>query len=360
VDGNIGYQLAGLVPIRAKGYGVLPAPGWTDEYEWTGFIPFEEMPSAFNPPTHWVASANNKIVDDDYPYFLSAVWADSPRQQRIVELLEAKEKLSVDDFKAMQADQLSIPARELAPQVLGLTPQDEWCRRALTFLRAWDYVVAADSVAACVFEVFFTHLVRRALEEKLGSWSDFYTGRGLHPVRPNGMFFVDSPGWLKEKMRERPDWFAGKSWRVVMEESLASAVAELRKLLGDDVSRWQWGRLHTQRFRHPLGQVRGLDRVFNRGPVPIGGDPNTVWQASYAPYRGYEVIGSTACWRQIVDLGDFNRSLAVLPSGQSGHPGSRHYGDMIEMWRRVEYHPMPWDREEVEKHARGRLELAPA
>ena len=359
VDGNVGYQLAGLIPIRAKGHGVVPVPGWTGEYEWTGFVPFDELPSAYNPSNHWVASANNKVVDDDYPHFLSAAYADGSRQARIIELLEAKERLSVDDFKAMQADQLSLPARELTPLILDLMPGDEWGRRALTFLRAWDYVVAADSAAACIFEVFYARLVRRALEEKLGSWSDFFMGRGIHPLRPNGMFFYSSASWLKEKMRERPQWFGEKGWREVMEESLASAVAELRKLLGDDVSRWQWGRLHAQRFRHPLGQGRGLAQMFNRGPIPLGGDANTVCAAAYAPYQGYNAISFAVSWRQIIDLGDFNRSLAVLPTGQSGHPGSRHYSDMMEMWRRVEYHPMPWDREEVERQARSRLELAP-
>ncbi len=359
VDGNIGYQLAGRVPVRAKGHGIVPMPGWSGEYGWTGFLPFEELPHAFNPPTHWVASANNKIADDNYPHFLSANYADSFRQQRIIEMLEAKEKLSAEDFQVMQADQLSIPARELVPLILNIEPRDEWGQRALTFLKAWDYRVAADSVAACIYEVFFTHLVRRTLEEKVGAWADFYMGRGIHPARANGMFFNVAHSWLMTKMRERPAWFAGKTWTEVMEECLASAVEELRRLLGDEVSQWRWGRLHRQRFRHPLGQVPGLSRIFNRGPVPIGGDANTVWQASYSPYYGYEVTSSTASWRQIIDLSDFNRSLGVLPSGQSGHPGSRHYHDMIESWRRVEYHPMPWDRQEVENRARGRLRLEP-
>lgn len=359
VKGNIGYQLAGLLPIRPRGHGVVPSPGWTGEHEWTGFIPFDELPSTYNPPTHWVASANNKIVDDDYPYFLSAEWANGFRKLRIGELLEAKEKLSIDDFRAMQGDLLSLPARELVPQLLAVTPKDEWARRALTFLRAWDCVLAPDSVAACVFEVFLTHLVRRALEEKLGSWSDFFMGRGIHPVKANGPFFGDSAAWVIEKIRGRPDWFEGKTWEEAMGESLASAVAELRRLLGDDVSRWQWGRLHRQWFRHPLGQVRALSRVFDRGPAAVGGDSNTLAQAAFAPYHGYEANSWTASYRQIIDLDDFNRSLAVIPSGQSGHPGSRHYGDMISLWRKVEYHPLPWDRDEVEKVAAGRLTLEP-
>jgi penicillin amidase len=359
VEGNIGYQLAGLAPVRGKGHGVVPAPGWSGEYDWTGYVPFDELPNAYNPATHWVASANNKIVDDDYPHFLSANYADGFRQQRIIEMLEEKEKLSVADFEAMHGDQLSIPAREFVPLILQLEPKDEWSRRALTFLRAWDYTLATDSAAASVYEMFYVHLVRRTLEEKLGSWSDFFMGKGIHPLRRNGSFFNVAHSWLMDKMRERPAWFEGKTWHEVMEECLASSVAELRKLLGDEVSRWGWGRLHKQAFKHPLGEVRGLDRVFNRGPVPVGGDANTVWQAAYAPYHGHEVNSFTASWRQIIDLEDFNRSQAILPSGQSGHPGSRHYGDMIGMWSRVEYHPMLWDREEVEEQARGRLELSP-
>ncbi len=219
------------------------------------------------------------------------------------------------------------------------------------------YRLTSDSVAACIYEVFFTHMVRRTLEEKLGSWSDFFMGKGIHMLRPHTLFFMASHSWLMEKMRERPDWYEGKSWSQAIEEALGSAVGELRSLLGDEVSRWQWGRLHKQRFRHPLGEVRGLDRIFNRGPVPMGGDANTVWQAAYAPYHGYDVNSFTASWRQIIDLADFNQSRATLPSGESGHPGSRHYADMISMWRRGDYHPMLWDREQVEAQARGRLEL---
>jgi penicillin amidase len=360
VEGNIGYQLAGLVPVRAKGHGVLPVPGWSSEYEWTGWVPFDELPSLLNPSTNWVATANNKIVDDDYPHFLSAHWADSPRQERIVEMLEEKNKLSIEDFRRMQSDQLSLPARELVPRMLELETEGEWSKRALTFVRAWDRMVTADSVGACVFEVFFTHLVRKTLEEKLGSWSDFYLGRGMHPLRPNGSFFMVSASWLLAKMRQKKKWFAGKTWKEAMREALASAVGELRQLLGDDVSQWQWGRLHRQAFRHPMGQARALSRLFNRGPVAVGGDCNTVWQASYVPYYGYELKASTACYRQIIDMGNFDNSLAVIPSGQSGHPGSRHYGDLIRLWQRVEHHPMPWERASVEQQARGRLVLAPA
>ena len=359
-DGNIGYQLAGLVPVRGKGNGVVPQPGWDTDYDWTGFLPFEELPHSYNPETGWVASANNRIVDEDYPHFLSANWADGYRQARIIEMLGAKEKLGVEDFKEMHGDQLSIPARELVPVMLQLEPNDPWAQRALTFIKAWDLRVSSDSAAACIYEAFFANLVRKALEEKLGNWADFFVGRGIHPIRRNGMFFNVAHGWLMDKMKTRPDWFQGRTWMEVMDDALVAAADELRAGLGDEVSGWQWGRLHKQHFKHPLGEVKGLDRIFNRGAVSVGGDANTVWQAAYAPHNGYDLNSFTASWRQIIDLADFNQSVGVLPSGESGHPGSRHYSDMIALWRKVEYHPMPWDREQVEAHAVGRTELAPA
>ena len=201
--------------------------------------------------------------------------------------------------------------------------------------------------------------MRKALEEKIGSWSDFYLGRGIRPLRANGSFFGESASWLLGKMRDKKKWFAEKSWKEAMEEALASAVAELRQLLGDDISQWQWGRLHRQTFNHTLARSRALSRLFSRGPVAVGGDANTVWQASYAPYHGYELRAWTASYRQIIDVGNFDNSLSVIPSGQSGHPGSRHYGDMIPLWARVEHHPMLWERASVERETRGRLVLGP-
>lgn len=359
VDGNIGYQLAGWIPRRAQGHGVVPVPGWTDEYEWQGFVPFEELPSAFNPPTNWLATANNKIVDDDYPHFLSAQYVDSPRMERIVQLLTAKEKLSIDDFRAMQQDVYSIPGRELARHILSLPPKDIWRQRAHSFLRVWDGNLAADSVAATIVEAFFSHLVRRALEEKVGAWAEFFLGRSVHPLRVGGLFFVDAASWLLRKMETRPDWFQGKEWREAMEEALDSALSELRRLLGDDMSRWQWGRLHRLTLIHPLGQVKALAPLFNRGPIPLGGDANTVSQAAFVPHRGYGVTTFAVSWRQIIDLSDFNRSLAVLPGGQSGSPLSRHYSDQVRPWASGEYHPMLWDRQQVEQHLELRLVLDP-
>ncbi len=361
VDGNIGYQMAGLVPVRARGHGLVPSPGWTGEFEWTGFVPFDELPSTANPDSHYVVTANNKIVEDDYPHFLSGEYIDGYRAQRIVDLLAAKETHSTDDFRAIQADLYSIPGRELAEHMLALQPSSEDARRALNFLRVWDGRLAADSVAATVVEAFFLDLLRRTLGEKLGPLADYFLSKEVHPAIPDGGYFMRSTSWLLRLLREQPaDWFPGQTWHEVMEQSLADAVADLRRQLGDDMSRWTWGRIHYAPFEHVLGRVRALRPIFNRGPVPIGGDMNTVANACYLGARPWGVYSFVASFRQIIDLSDFNRSIAIIAGGQSGHPASRHYADMIGPWSRGEYHPMLFDRAEVERHAEGRLTLTPA
>ncbi len=361
VEGNIGYQMAGLVPLRAKGQGLVPSPGWTGEYEWKGFVPFDELPSVLNPPTHYVATANNKIVDDDYAYFLGAEYLDGYRIQRIVELLEAREKHSLEDFRSIQGDVYSIPGRELVQHLLGLQPADQDARRALNFLRVWDYQLSPDSVAATIVEAFFLQMLRNTVAVKLGPLTDYFVGKEVHPAVPDSFYLQRSASWLLGLMKEAPaDWFAGRSWPEVMEQSLEEAVAALRRQLGEDMSRWTWGRVHYAPFEHVLGRVRALQPLFNRGPVPVGGDMNTVAQASYVGSRPFAVHSYTASYRQIIDLSDLNRSVAILPGGQSGHPASRHYGDMIDAWRRVEYHPMLFDRGEIERQAEGRLTLMPA
>jgi penicillin amidase len=361
VEGNIGYQMAGLVPLRAKGQGLVPSPGWTGEYDWKGFVPFDELPSVLNPPTHYVATANNKIVDDDYPYFLGAEYLDGYRVQRIVELLGAREKHSLEDFRSIQGDIYSIPGRELAQHLLGLQPADQDARRALNFLRVWDCQLSPDSVAATIVEAFFLQMLRNTVAAKLGPLTEYFVGKEVHPAVPDSSYFGRSASWLLGLMREAPaDWFGGRGWPEVMEQSLEEAIAALRRQLGEDMSRWTWGRVHYAPFEHVLGRVRALRPMFNRGPVPVGGDMNTVAQASYIGSRPFAVHSYAVSYRQIIDLSDLNRSVAIMPGGQSGHPTSRHYSDMIEAWRRLEYHPLLFDRQEIERQAAGRLTLMPA
>lgn len=353
--GNIGYQLAGLVPVRARGNGLLPSPGWTGDYDWTGFIPFDKMPNEYNPSTHWIATANNKTVNEDYPYFIG-FGGDPYRISRIVQLLKMKEKLSAADFKAIQTDLYSIPAKEIVEIVGKLDPTDDRAKMALDYLKAWDFVLSPESVPASIFEVFVTVLSRRALQEKLDKESsEVYLGK---PGKRSQVFWV-RVSWLLAKITEYPNWFGTTTWATVMEESLVSAVEELTRLLGKDMAEWKWKRLHLQAFTHPLGHAPELSSMFNRGPVPVGGDDETVWASAYIPHDGYAATYTGVSYRLIVDLGSLDNSFAVHPTGQSGNPKSAHYDDMIELWRNGEYHPLLWTKEEVEKAAETREKLDP-
>jgi penicillin amidase len=364
VDGNIGYQLAAHVPARQQGRGLVPAPGWTGEHEWTGYVPFDELPSVFNPPAHFAATANNQIVGDDHPQRIDGDWADEYRIGRIVEMLEGREKHCIADFQRMHGDIYSTHSREMTEFLGRLQPLDEESLRALEYVRGWDYELTPDTVAGTIVEAFFFHMYRNTFAHKLGDALGRYMGEGIHYMTPVSGYGHRVSSHLVRLLRQAPvDWFPSRNgrhdtWEDVGLRSLREALDELRSRLGPDMSKWSWGRLHTISFPHPLG--RGpLARVFSRGPYPLGGDHNTVAQAAFDPAAPYAAGLSVPSYRQIVDLGDLGNSLSMHTTGQSGQPGSRHFADMIGPWRRIEYHPMLFEREAVLVQAEGTLTLEP-
>jgi penicillin amidase len=364
VEGNIGYQLGAHVPVRRRGRGLVPAPGWTDEYDWTGFIPFDGLPSVFNPPTHFAATANNQIADDDYPHRIDGDWADEYRIGRIVEMLREREKHAIADFQRMHGDVYSALGREMTEFLGRLQPVDEESRRALDYVRAWDHHLTPDSVAAAIVEAFFYHMYRNTFAHKLGDALGRYIGEGVHYLAPVSAYGHRVGSHLVRLLRQAPaDWFPSRdgrrdTWEDVGLRSLAEALEEMRSRLGPDMSRWQWGRVHTISFPHVLG--RGpLARLLSRGPYPLGGDHNTVAQAAYDPAAPYAAGITIPSYRQIIDLGNLGNSVSVHTTGQSGQPGSRHFADMIGLWRRIEYHPMLFDREAILAQSEGTLTLKP-
>ncbi len=364
--GNIGYYQPGLIPIRARGFGLLPSPGWTGEYEWTGWIPHEELPHAFNPPQHFVASANNRVVGDDYRYFLAHDYANGYRAARITALLVEKEKLTPDDFARMHTDFYCAPAKDFLAHLHELTPRDESTARALDALKAWDCHLTPDSVAGGLYKTMEYFALRRIFADKLGdALADRFIGVGLHPLlAPLTLYYDRSLVTLNRLLeQEHSEWYADaatgapRTRAEVLALALDDAIAALRKHYGDDMSRWAWGNLHRLGFNHTLGAQKPLDKIFNRAARPLGGDPSTVWQGAYVPAFPIEQVHFAPSWRQIIDLADWDNSRAVHVPGQSGHPASKHYDDMIEPWQRGEYHSLLWSRANVDKHAVARLVL---
>lgn len=357
VEGNIGYQMSGRVPIRAGGDGSVPVPGWTGEYEWVGYIPYDDLPRAFNPPEGYIVTANNAVVGPDYPYLLTVDWSDRTalRAQRIVELIEELTPISGDDMKAIQGDNLSVWTREILPYVTALSSDDPRVAQALDLLRAWDGQSRRDSAAAALFESFRLHLVERTFQDDLGD-SLLRQAKALVIYALEDLIADPQSAWFDD--RRTP---ARETRDEVVRQALEDAVAELTERLGPDMGKWRWGDLHTTTFKNQtLGQsgIAWIERIFNRGPVATDGTAGTVNNTAYnlnAPYA----VRSGPSYRQIVDVGDWSRSVSMHTTGQSGHPFHRHYDDMIDPWRNLQYHPMLWSRTEVEAQAESLLLLTP-
>jgi penicillin amidase len=363
VEGNIGYWVTGKVPVRAKGQGMVPAPGWTGEYEWVGEVPFEEMPHALNPKEGYVVNSNNRVVPDGYGHFLGNAWMAGYRARRVADVLASKQKVSIDDCRALQLDQTCIPGREFVQRLSDLSSSNVDVQRALELLRAWDGQLTADSVPGALFEVARYHLIRNLVEPGLGKELTLHwMGLGFHPVLYHSNEFFGHDAVTALRLLDTADswWVQRAGGRdAVLLRSLQEAVDWLRKELGPDMGSWQWGRIHRAIFPHAMGLQKPLDEVFNRGPLAVGGDEDTPCAAAFAPEEPYDNKAWAPGFREIVDLSDLSRSLFMVPPGQSGHLASPHYADLAEPWARGEYVPMLWTREQVEREAEGRLELTP-
>ena len=356
VEGNIGYQAPGRIPIRASGNGSMPVPGWTGEYEWVDHIPFDELPRAFNPPEGYIVTANNAVVGPDYPYFISMDWSPGYRARRIVELIEADPSLSVADMQAIHGDSSPVWARDVLPYILALpSPEEPRLAEALELLRTWDGRAMRDSAGAALFEAFRLHLIDLTFGDELGEQL-LRRARGSATVALEDFLADEASPWFDDVTTLEVE-----TLDEILLQVLEQAVEELTETLGRNMTRWRWGDLHTATFENQsLGQsgIGPIEALFNRGPVPVDGTIATVNPTNYSLNNPY-TVNHIASQRQIVDVGDFSRSLSMHTTGQSGHPFHRHYDDMIDPWRNIEYHPMLWERADVEADAEGVLVLQP-
>ena len=329
VDGHIGFIAPARVPIRAKGDGWMPAPGWSGEYEWTGVIPFDDLPQALDPPSGRFVSANNKIVPDSYPYFLGRGWDLPNRARRINELLDATPKQSPEATAAIQADTLSPMARDLLPLMLEAPPKSKEAADALERLKSWDQRMERDQTAPLIFAAWLRAFNRALFAGKLGVAFDDYWD--LHPdvIR---LILTEHTDWCEAAPAE-----ATASCAPLLAAALDDALAELRQRYGDDMNSWQWGRAHVAQFANQfwaslpvIGGLIALDipadggyDTINRGAGRISNSDN--------PYA--DTHGSTL--RMIVDLSDIAASRFMIAPGQSGNPLSPYYGDLLQAWRNV-------------------------
>lgn len=342
-QGNIGYYAPGRIPIRAQGDGSVPVPGQTDAHRWTGWIPFDQLPHAYNPAQGYIVTANNKAVPDAYPYFITHDWAEPFRAARITELLTAKTGLTPEDFQRIQSDQTSKQAQELLPLLGQVQGAGKGEVEAINLLRAWDGTMSADAPAPLIYEAWYKHLHLKLLGDDLGGDLGSDVTENHRPTLIARILRGEAGPWCDDVLTpEREDC------ATITRAALKDALAELDKTLGADMSKWRWGALHQTQFPHqPFSQVDMLKRFFHRS-IETGGDNFTV---NPSPYKLSGDYNSTwvPSYRQVIDVGNWANSRFMHTTGQSGNVLSGHYADLIASWRKVEYAPMFWTRADLEK-----------
>lgn len=368
VDGHIAYFQAGSMPVRAKGYGIAPAPGWSGEYEWQRFLSLDELPQALDPESGWLGAANNLVVDQSYPHFLSADLENPSRAARLVQLLTAHTTVSAADFAAMQRDTVSAQAQRFVRHLLPIQPTNTREARALEILRGWDCHITANSVAATLYETVRLYALHETFDRHLGELADAYVGVDPSPLGDTGPYhdrsFVrlleildDKKGssvWLRD-----PETGIPQPAGEILHRALRIALRELKAHLGPDMDTWTWGRLNRIHFAHPVGSVKPLHLLFNRGPYPMSGDRDTLLRASGKPAFPFPPVAVVDALRFIADLSDWDRCQIIVPGGQSGHVASPNYADQIPLWRDGLMLTLPFSRPAVERNGRERLVLSP-
>jgi len=369
-EGNIGYQTPGRIPIRAADHtGLLPVPGWTDEYEWKGFIPFDNLPRVLNPARNYIASANQALVplayydqladqlgDEfgaDSNYIIARFWDDGYRGERINELLEGLAPHTVATFQTIHGDNLDGSAREIMPFLADLQIEDTDLAEVRDWLLEWDFQMHKDSPYAALWGNVWVALTDNLWNDQLEGFSE----AGGYDWWATTLLMNDAENiWWDDVATDD----ATETRDDILLAALSEGYAATVEALGEDRSAWAWGALHTVTFTSdPLGQsgIAPIENRFNRGPFPVSGTSNAVNATNWG-YGDFS-IGSGPSERVIYDLSNWDNSLSVHTTGESGHPDSENYDDMIEMWINIQYRTMVYSRTAVEDAAVATLVLMP-
>lgn len=328
--GNIGYHLCGAIPIRRgwSGQSVVPADA---QHRWLGMIPFNKLPFVYNPERGYILNANNKSVPDQYPLELTWNWALPPyRAMQLQEMIENKinlgEKFSQSDMVAMQGSIFSYFAKQMLPYLLQTKPINEHSQQALNILAKWDQNATLDSVAATLFNVWYTHLNSALINQRINFP---FKRRGvptavLEQLKTNG------------KLCQLNDQITNCA--TLLSKTLDDTVKELSNRFGDNMNTWRWGKIHKTVFKGlGLGESKAIGWIWNRR-IATPGSNFTPFMGSFRLTDQVNLLGPG--YRQIVDFGDLNKSLYIDAFGASGNPLSSRYGEMIQRWRDLKYIPM--------------------
>lgn len=348
--GNYGYLSTGLTPIRPNWDGLFPVPGHEGKYEWAGYVPTDKLPRSLNGERGFYGSANNNVFPSIFPQQkvpdFTFEYLTPYRYERIVEVLSADRKFSLQDLSKLQGDVASLPARRLVPLLKNVRTDQLELRAALDRLLQWDYNVGADSVAAAIYEYWIIKLNPLTYGKKL---PEVARGYNRYDIRR----LIE---WL-----EHPDADFGPDPQAerdrILLTALEQALANLKKLAGNDPAKWTWGSIHQARFTHPLVTPDNAS-IVHIPPVPRGGDSNTIQLTGSARENGADQsLGASVMF--VFDLQDWDRSVGLNAPGNESQIGSPHYADLANAWGRNEPFPIAFGKAKVKEVARHRITLQP-
>jgi penicillin amidase len=342
-DGGIGFHASGRIPVRSRSERAFRR-GWDPEDQWQGLIPFDEMPSFVNPDRGWIASANNRIAPDDFPHRMYGGWVSGCRGQRIREMIESRETVSADDMRDMQQDALNLRAAKLVPILIReLDAADDDVQQAVAILGSWNGVSSSESVAATIFNVFYSRWCVTVSNARFTGETAGLLAKGVDPCATR-LLESDPHGW-----------FPNGSRQLRLRETFAATLEYLEDRFGPDMSAWSWGQLHVMPLRHVLSARGDLGQLLDHGGAGVRGDMLTVCNTGGGPDW---IAASGAGYRMVADLNSSPPVLrAVDAQSQSGQPGSPHYSDQFDDWVSGRYHEIVLTND---VDARSILTLTPA
>jgi penicillin amidase len=307
-----------------------------------------------------VATANNKpVLDGEGPY-VGTFWVDGYRHARIVELLQQRDDWDLDDTRRMQMDQTAIPWREMRAAVLAVPAEQAEARTALALLQSWDGVVSADAPAAAVYEFFVSEMAARIVRAKAPNSFEWAMSKGLNPLVLFSAVSAYRMNLIVKLLNEQPEGWLGRAWADEMADALSAAVLKLQGRSGTLPDGWAWGRVRPLTLAHAFGSRRPLDRVFNVGPFPWGGDGNTLAQTGCDAVDPTLNSGPIANLRMVLDVGNWEENCFVLAGGQSGNPLSPHYADLLPLWQRGDGIGIAWSETKIAQITQSTLQLEPS
>ncbi len=352
MEGNFGYLHEGLIPVRGEANGWRAVPGWSGDHEWDGYIPHDELPKAINPECGYTVTCNQRVAGHDYPYYVGLNFSHDFRARRVqAHLLDLQPgDAAIDDMAAIHADMNSNPARVFCGVLGSVAGLEGRAAEAAEILRDWDGRAHRDRVAPTIHAEVRKQMILRVIEELFGEAApEVLSGA----AGSDGVLREAALGLHKAMEQNDPSALpiAVEDWSSLVVPALERAVDALSAELGEEISAWNWGRLHRTRPRHPLSDAYPRCAEWLDPPsLSVHGDSDTPLAGSFPPKGPFTVTGLSVN-RYIHDPSDWSRSLWIVPLGASGHPGSPHYADQARKWADLEYIPQLWDWPRIEAEA---------